>query len=198
MVSFGGNVFTMKKLLVTFMASFFLLTTPAFALAVDTTTSPTPSPKPGNRLSEVKAKFCAAHEANIKTKMNNLLKFSSNMEAKFSAIANRVETFYETSGKNVANYAALKADIQTKKDAADEALTKAQADVSTFTCTSDTPKEAITFFRTDMQLVKTALKNYRTSIKNLIVAVRGSAAKGVGSSSPSASPSATSTPNATP
>jgi hypothetical protein len=50
------------------------------------------------------------------------------------------------------------------------ALTKTQNDADNFNCTGN-PKDQLMLFREDMQSVKKALKDYRTSIKNLIVAV---------------------------
>ncbi len=98
------------------------------------------------------------------------------MEEKFDVIAKRVEDYYTSkvvpSGKTVANYASLVADIQTKKGAVQTALTQAQTNAASFACTSDDPKGQMTQFKDDMRTVKAALKDYRTSIKNLIVAVR--------------------------
>lgn len=76
------------------------------------------------------------------------------------------------SGKTIANYDSLVADIQAKKSAVQTALSIAQNDANSFSCTGDDPKGQLTQFRKDMQAVKKALKEYRTSIKNLIVAVR--------------------------
>lgn len=97
------------------------------------------------------------------------------MEDKFDAIAQRVEDYYTNtvvpSGKTVANYANLVSDIQAEKAAVQAPVTQAQNNANSFSCTSNDPKETLTQFRKDMQAVQQALKDYRTSIKNLIVAV---------------------------
>ena len=98
------------------------------------------------------------------------------MQVKFDAIAQRVETYYTSkvvpSGKTVANYDNLVADVQSKKAAIKTALSEAQNGVENFACSADDPKAQLKQFRVNMQAVKSALKEYRTSIKNLIVAVR--------------------------
>lgn len=181
--------------------SLLLLFTPV--LAVDSP-SPTPSPKPGFRLgvvnkpatSEAKLRACQARESAIKKRMESLIKLVANMESKFDSIATRVQTFYTTkvvpSGKTLPNYDDLVLDIATKKTAVTNALNKAQTDVNSFNCTTGDPKAIFNQFRLDMQDVKKALKDYRTSIRNLIVAVHSLG----GGESPSPTPTAT--PTATP
>ncbi len=166
------------------------------AVSVQTAPSPSPSglktPNPG------KLRSCQAKETNIKTRMENLTRLANNMLNVFSSIAQRVETFYLSkvipSGKTVTNYDALVTDTQTKAAGVATALGKAQTDANNFSCESGNPKAGVTLFRQDMQAVKTALKNYRTSIKNLIVAVRGAAVKAQGTTSPTPTASPTATP----
>jgi len=128
-----------------------------------------------NRLTEVKLKACQARENAIKKRSEHLGQLASNMEEKFDAIAKRVEEYYTTkvvpSGKTVANYDSLVADIQAKKGAVQTALATAQRDAGSFACDGNDPKGQLLQFREDMRAVKSALKDYRTSIKNLIVAV---------------------------
>lgn len=122
---------------------------------------------------------CQAREGVIKTRLTHLVSLATNMEAKFDAIAGRVENYYTTkvvpSGKTVSNYNSLLTDIQNKKASVFAVLTKAKTDANNFTCTNVKPKDQLTQFREDMQQTKSALKDYRTSIKNLIVAVHSAA-----------------------
>ena len=128
------------------------------------------------RLTEAKLKACQARENAIKRRAERLGKLAANMQEKFSAIEGRVEEYYTAkvlpSGKTVANYDGLVADIQTKKEAVQTALTIAQNDAGNFACDGNDPKGRLAQFKDDMRAVKSALKDYRTSIKNLIVAVR--------------------------
>ncbi|KKS13791.1 MAG: hypothetical protein UU67_C0016G0004 [Candidatus Daviesbacteria bacterium GW2011_GWB1_41_5] len=129
-----------------------------------------------NRLIDAKLRACQTREDAIKKRASRLTQLATNMEGKFDKHAQRVEEYYTSkvvpSGKAVANYDSLVADIDAKKAAVAAALTTAQNDANNFSCTGDDPKGQLTQFRKDMQAVKKPLKNYRTSIKNLIVAVR--------------------------
>lgn len=147
-----------------------------------------------NRLTEAKLKVCQAKENTIKKRTQQLTKLATTMQEKFEAIAGRVEEYYTSkvvpSGKTVANYDSLVADIQTKKGAVQTALTQAQSNAESFACSGDDPKGQLLQFREDMRAVKSALKDYRTSIKNLIVAVR-SVTGATERTNPSASPKPT-------
>lgn len=128
------------------------------------------------RLTEAKLKACQNRENAIQTRSKQLAKTAENMLTTFDKIAERVELYYTSkvvsSGKTVANYDALVADIAAKKQIVQTDLDKATADATAFSCTGSDPKGQLTQFRTDMQQVKKGLKEYRTAIKNLIVAVR--------------------------
>lgn len=128
------------------------------------------------KLTEAKLKVCQNKEAAMQKRNDQLTKTAESMLTKFDSIATRVENYYTDkvvpNGKIVSDYDALVADIATKKSAVQTNLDKASADAAAFNCTSNDPKGQLTQFRTDMQAVKQGLKDYRTSIKNLIVAVR--------------------------
>lgn len=120
---------------------------------------------------------CQAKENAIKQRSLHLTQLVTLMETRFDTIASRVEGFYTSkvvpAGKTVPNYSTLVADIATKKVAVSTTLVVAQNDATGFNCTGNDPKAQLNQFRLDMQAVMGALKNYRVSIKNLIVAVRG-------------------------
>ena len=156
----------MKQLL---SASIIVITLLLLANPVSAQTTPTPL---ANRADQAKTRLCQARQDAIQNRMARLVKLAENMESKFTSIADRVQEYYLGSGKTVANYDTLVADIQTKKGLVDESLTKTQTDLEGFSCEADNPRGLLTQFRLDVQATKTALKNYRTSIKNLIVAVR--------------------------
>lgn len=146
-----------------------------------------PSPRPGSqgatrsaaagqRLDEVRLKTCQVREDALKKRSARLIQLVTNMEEKFDSIAQRVKDYYTSkvvpAGKTVASYDSLVSGINTKKAAVQTALTKAQEDLASFSCSGDDPKGWMRAFREDMQAVKGALKDYRTAIKDLIVAVR--------------------------
>lgn len=138
--------------------------------------TPTPIPVAKNSLTQVQLRSCQARESAVKNRMESLVNLVANMEKKFDAIAQRVKDYYNnkvaSSGKTVSNYSSLLADIDAKKEVVQKDLTSVQEIVNKFSCTSDDPKGLLTQFRLKMQTVKKDLHSYRTSIKNLIVAVR--------------------------
>ncbi len=160
------------------LVSYTLTVNAQFGLYGQPAATPAPSSIPliaKNNLTQGQLRSCQARETAIKNRMQSLVDLVTNIEEKFSAIGKRVEDFYSTkvvpNGKTVSNYNTLVADIQTKKTAVDTSLASTKTDVSNFSCTNGDPKALYTLFRTNMQKVKQALKDYRTSIKNLIVAV---------------------------
>lgn len=129
-----------------------------------------------SHLEGAKLQACQARENAIKKRSDQLTKMAANMEEKFDSIAQRVKDYYTTkvvpSGKTVSSYDSLVSDIDTKKAAVQTALTKAQTDLASFSCDGSDPKGQMMAFKDDTQAVSQGLKDYRTSIKNLIVAVR--------------------------
>lgn len=144
----------------------------------DKTPEPKGSPRAleTERLEEKRLRFCQDHEEEFRKRNENLEKLTLKMINVFDEIAKRVEDYYNQklvpNGKTLSNYDALANDIEEKKNAAQSALDKAKADASGFSCNLANPKENLNQFRLDMQAVKKALHEYRTSIKNLIVAIR--------------------------
>ena len=145
-----------------------------------------------------KLRACQSKENSVQKRLGQLMRLSVKMLGKFDAITLRIENFYTTkvvpSGKTLPNYDALVADIAAKKTLVQTALTKAQTDSTNFSCTIDDPKGHLNRFRLEMQAVKKALHNYRTSIKNLIVAVHTL----VGDTEESPEPNETHKPKPTP
>lgn len=164
----------------------------------DPSESPEPAETPRpfqlriDRLKDLRLKFCEVHHDEIANRSQSLGDLVSGMLGRFDAIATQIENYYTTkvvpSGKSVANYDSLVADIAAKRAQVQTDLTNAQKDVAGFSCAGDNPKGQITQYRLDMQLVKKDLQNYRTSIKNLIVAIRSVVGETDESPKPSPSP----------
>ncbi len=122
-----------------------------------------------------KQRACQAHQDAIKMHTLQMTKMTSNMLSKFNSISSRTQDFYTSkvlpTGGSVSNYNNLLTDIQSKKTAVDTALQTASSSASNFSCDNPDPKGAITSFKNNMHAVTMALKDYRTSIRALIVAV---------------------------
>lgn len=124
------------------------------------------------KLSTVKLAVCQRRETAIDNIMARIAERGQKQLDLFTTIATRVETFYTDKGKTLSNYDALVADVNAKKDAAQAAVNQVKADKANFKCDGTDPHGAAAAFKNDLKLEISALKDYRTSIKNLIVGVK--------------------------
>jgi hypothetical protein len=124
------------------------------------------------RLQDAKLRVCEKRQ----TVVSNIMKRISDRGQKqidlFSGIAERTQAFYEKKGKTLANYDALVADVVTKKVAAEEAVAMVTSQGTDFKCDGDDPKGVAAGFKDHHRHVIVALKEYKTSVKNLIVGVK--------------------------
>lgn len=162
-----------QKIGITALTASLLLSNVAFAV-----NAPTQTKRPEKlqqRLDEAKLRVCEARENIIKNRSLALERLVENILEKFDAITLRVKNYYTNkvvpSGQTLENYDALVSDIEAKKTAVKTAIQKAKDDFKDFECDGDDPKGALVKFRESMHTVKQALKDYKTSIRNLIVAV---------------------------
>ncbi len=183
-----------------------LLLASPLALAQEATVTATNKPSPAAsaraekqaervaKLADAKLKACQNREAAMQKRSTQLVKMTTNMETKFTAIMKRVTDYYTgtlvPNGKTVANYDTLVANVTTQKAAVNAALKTAETAASAFSCTSDDPKGQLTSFRESMQQVKSELKKLREEIQKLIRAIKAVAA----TPTPTATTSATPTP----
>lgn len=121
-------------------------------------------------LAAAQLKACQNRETAINNIMSRIDTRAQNQLTLFSTIATRVENFYTSKGKSASNYAALTGAIDAAKTQAQADLSSLQGN-STFSCTANNPKETVTAFQSYLKTEITDLQNYRTAVKNLIVAV---------------------------
>ena len=204
------SIFFLGVTIFLFSAVMVLAAKPVLVRGQDVSDSPrATSPGKLNRATDAaqnaqgKLRSCQAREAAVKNRSEQIVKFSDNMLTKFASISARVQNFYtekvQPSGKTVANYNTLLADIETKKASASAAVVQASATALAFSC-EEAPKEQLRTFHQDMKRVIAALKEYRRSIRNLIVAVHTALGEGEKSASGAARkliPTTTVTPTAT-
>lgn len=135
------------------------------------------------RLEGKKLEACEAREQRINRTMEQMTARGENHIAVFTKITDRVKAFYEEKGRTAANYDELVADIDTKKQAAEAAVESARSVGDVFSCDSDSPKIASEQFREAHKAQVAALKEYRTAVKNLIVAVKSAQSTDAGNAS---------------
>lgn len=180
----------------TFVLSFFLLfgalgivsaasATPTNPLNTTTTPRPTrnmsltPTRRPMQSVTRTPAltgryNACQSIQNALKTRSENTARHAQTLMTKFDNIVKRVDEFYKSknvpAGKTVSNYTQLMTQIETNKGKVNTALEKAKATLASLNCNNN-PRNTMQQFRADMQGVVTALKAYKTSVRNLIVAV---------------------------
>ena len=124
------------------------------------------------RLEGKKLELCQAREQRITSTMEQMTGRGEKHYEVFTKIADRVKAFYTDKKLTVANYDALTAEVDAKAQAVEAAIASTKSVGTVFTCNSDNPKIASTAFRDAFKAQVAALKEYRTAIKNLIVAVK--------------------------
>lgn len=158
-----------------FVALSLLLPSDSFAKKPERTMERIRPPVTTFQKEEGQMRSCEAREEALKTRMNRLTQMATTMMTKLDGHVERIENHYTTKilprGGELSIYDALLDEIEDKKSAVQTALAEAQTDADAFSCDSDDPKTHLKEFRENMQSVKQALKDYRTSIKNLIVAI---------------------------
>jgi hypothetical protein len=155
----------------------------SLTLALDTTDTTTQSQTEQKRDSSAKKalaqakldaarlKACQTRERVINNKLQQIAARGAKHLAVFNKKAERVMNFATTKGKKPANYDALVADVSAKKAAALAAVGKISAGSVSFDCDGSDPKGVAEGFKADLRAETEALKAYKQSIRNLLVAV---------------------------
>lgn len=117
-------------------------------------------------------KSCEARQAGIVKIMTQAGERGDRQIALFDTIATRVEAFYTSKGKVLANYDQLVAAVATAKAAAQTAVQTVKSANTQFNCGGTNPIGQIDVLRTELKAMSTALEQYRTAVKNLIVGVK--------------------------
>lgn len=137
-------------------------------------------------LAAAQLKACQNREASITNIITRIVTRSQNQLTLFSTIAARVEGFYNSKSKTVSNYnqlvvAVASAKVQVESDFG------AMKNNSTFNCSFNNPKGIVTAFQGYLKAEITALQTYRTTVKDLIVAVASANGVNVSTSNQSSS-----------
>ncbi len=124
------------------------------------------------KLADAKLRACQNREKAIHNIMGRIADRGQKQLDLFSSIAIKTETFYTNKGKTLSNYDALVADVVAKKSAAQTTVDTVAANSVTFKCDGTDPKGAAASFKDSLKTEITALKDYKTAVKNLIVGVK--------------------------
>ena len=129
-----------------------------------------------DRLSEVKLKVCEKKESSIQKRSTKLADKGDKIQAKIDTAVEKVDTYYVgvliPKGVEIENYRDLLANIEENRVAAATVLGLAENNAENFNCEGVDPKSHLKEFKDDMKAAISALKSYKKSVVNLIVAVR--------------------------
>lgn len=121
---------------------------------------------------EVRQKSCEARKANIVKRSANYSRNATKHLNKFNGIYDKVLAFKAAKNLTAENFDALKAETDAKKAAATEAVA-AIANVTTdIDCASDDPAATVASVKESVKNARTALHEYRLSIKDLVIALQ--------------------------
>ncbi len=121
---------------------------------------------------EAKLKACQNHEKVVTNIMSRISDRGQKQIDLFTKIATRTEDFYVSKGKTLSNYGALVADVNAKEAAAQAEVTAIANTTTTFTCDGTNDKAKVTEFKDSLKAEISALKDYKTAVKNLIVGIK--------------------------
>lgn len=117
-----------------------------------------------------KLKACENRQKAINNIINRIDERTQNQFSLFVTIASRVEGFAQKSGKKINNYSTILNQFNSELNSAHLSI-MALTNHSTFTCNSSSPKAMVIAFQGYLKLSISDLKNLKTAVKNLIVAV---------------------------
>jgi hypothetical protein len=129
------------------------------------------------KLEAKKLEICQKKQTSINKVMGNITDHKTKQAEVFSKIADRVQAFYEEKSLSVDNYDEL---VKAVDDANAKVLAEIEnleaSDVD-FMCDSADPLKVSDAFKGAREGVVSAMKEYKTAVKDLIVGVKNSAEK---------------------
>jgi hypothetical protein len=134
-------------------------------------------------LADRQEKFCANKQRVVTNILNRIANRGQRQIDVFTKIADRTKKFKEDNNLTVENYESIVATVNDKKTAAETTVAKIKADATaaaSLSCDPGQPKSVVGGFRDDLKAENSALKAYKTAIKNLIVAVKSSKSESAG------------------
>jgi hypothetical protein len=127
------------------------------------------------KLSEDRLKLCQSKEKSIDGIMQKIVAQGNNHLDVLNKIADRTQTFATNHNLTVANYQTLVSDMNVKKAAVTAAINAASLAATNFKCDGTDPQGTAASFQAVRKTEIAALKEYKTSVKNLIKAVHAAA-----------------------
>lgn len=124
------------------------------------------------KLEETKLRICQKREATINNLMSRIGDRGQKQLTMISATSDRVQAFKTTKNLTVAGYDSLLATTEAQKQAAQAAVEAVKSVQTSFKCDGSDPKSAADSFKQAMKTQHEAIKAYRDSVRELLVAVK--------------------------
>ena len=124
------------------------------------------------RLEQNQLKICQKHQKTIQNIMSKAGDRGKKQLAVFNKISQRVQAFYENKDRQLDSYNTLLENVNAKKTLAENSVEAAYNYSDDFACDADNPKGIAYAFKDKFKAQNSALKEYRTAIKDLIVGVK--------------------------
>lgn len=124
------------------------------------------------KLAAAKLRVCLNRQKAITNIMARIADRGQKQLTLFTTIATRVEAFYTDKCKTLSSYDALVADVNAKAAAAQATVDAVKTASTGFSCEGTDPKGFVDSFKSSLKSEISALQDYRTSVKNLIVGVK--------------------------
>ena len=134
-------------------------------------------PKTGLKLEQKKLEVCQKHENTITERFKKMSSSGEKQLAVFDKIFERVKAFKTEKNLTVSNYDQLVQVVSDKQKLATAYMHELSTTTSSFGCSKDDPKGVSGQFKDKLKAQIQALKDYKTALKNLIVAVKSSQSK---------------------
>lgn len=132
--------------------------------------------KASTKTIEERQQACESRHENAEKRMDNAADYAARHKAVFDKIFERAKSFKETKSLAVANYDELVTAAEAAGAAADDAISAMKELNIGFDCKDvDTVASNLGAFKSSVENTRAALKEYRTAIKQLIVALKASA-----------------------
>jgi hypothetical protein len=138
-----------------------------------------------------KQQACTAHQAEIDKRSSNYAAAAQRHLDVFNKIFTRVQTFESDKKLNVASYDTLVATAKDKQTAAQTAVDSLKALDVKLDCTQPDPASSVATLKTAVSSARTALQDYRKSVKDVIVALKGASTGQTGDDTSSSDTSTT-------
>ena len=130
------------------------------------------------KLDENRLKACENREENINKRMEKIAEQRSKQVEVFKKISERTQEFYKDKNLSLANYDELVADVEAKQALAEDAIEQLKSSDVEFDCSGEDPLGIVETFKDARDELRVAMKDYKTSVKNLIVGVKSAATAG--------------------